>query len=129
MGKPFLLSLAVLVASCAAGRADDGDDKLVKDLVAVFKDPKNLPEVRTSALRALGALGWPGKAAVPDLIKLLDDPEEKKGAREVLGPYYHAIQALGRIGPGARDAVPTLVRAKGIAAAYDQAIEGALENI
>jgi HEAT repeat protein len=129
MKKSFLLAFAVLLGASAVGRAADGGDKLIGDLVAVFKDPKNTPEVRTTAIRALEPLGWPGRSGVPVLVKFLDDPDEKKAAREVLGPYYQAIQVLGRVGPSAREAVPTLVRAKGIAPTYDQAIEIALENI
>jgi HEAT repeat protein len=129
MRKPLLLTVAALLLACGAGRAADSDDKLVRDLVAEFTNPKNSNEVRSTAIRALAALGWPGKSAIPDLIKFLDNPEERKAARETTGPYYHAIEALGRLGPVAREAVPSLVMAKGIAAAYDQAIDAALENI
>jgi HEAT repeat protein len=129
MWKSFLLSALALAGACAAGRAAEPSEKLVRDLVTVFEDPKNSSEVRTTAVRALGALGWPGRENVPDLIKFLDDPGEKKLARDTLGPYLVVIDALGRLGPAARSAVPTLVKAKGIAAPYDQAVEGALENI
>jgi HEAT repeat protein len=129
MWKSFFLSAVVLVGACAVGRSAEPGDKLVSDLVAVLQNPKNTPEVRTTAIRALGALGWPGRTAVPDLVKFLNDPVERKAARETLGPYLQVIEALGRIGAGAREAVPTLVKAKGIAGTYDQAIDGALENI
>jgi hypothetical protein len=127
--KPFLVAVAAILVACAAGRAADTDDKLVADLIAQFKDPKVRPEVRSTAIRALAGLGYPSRAAIPDLIKLLDDPQEKKAARDALGPYYQAIIALGRIGAPARDAVPSLVKAKGMAAVYDQAIDTALESI
>jgi HEAT repeat protein len=129
MWKMFFLSGLVLAAACATGRAADPADKQVSDLVAIFLDPKNSGDVRTTALRALGALGWPARENVPELIKFLNDPDERKLAAEDLGPYLVAIEALGRLGPAARSAVPTLVKAKGIAAPYDQAIEAALENI
>jgi HEAT repeat protein len=129
MRKSLLIALAALVVGCAAGRAADTDDKVVNDLIAEFKDTKNTPEVRSAAIRVLGAMGWPGKAAVPDLIKLLNNADERKAAREALGPYYQAIEALGRIGPPAREAVPSLVKAAGLAAPYDHAIHAALENI
>ncbi|HKI35879.1 MAG TPA: HEAT repeat domain-containing protein [Gemmataceae bacterium] len=129
MCKPFLGCVTVLLIACAVGRAADTDDKLVRDLVVQFKDPKNKPEVRSTAIRALAGLGWPSRAAVPDLIKLLDDPAERQGARQTLGPYYQTIVALGRIGPPSRDAVPSLVKAKGLAATYDHAIDTALEEI
>jgi HEAT repeat protein len=124
MWNSLLLSALVL-----GGPADPPADNLVHDLVAVFQDRKNSPEVRTTALRALAPLGWPARANVPDLIKFLDDPEERKSASDTIGPYIVAIESLGRLGPAARSAVPTLVKAKGIAAPYDQTIEGALENI
>lgn len=129
MWKPFLLSVAALLVVSAAGRAADADDKLVRELVALFNDRKNKPEVRSTAIRALGALGWTGRAGLPDLIKILDDPEERKSAKESVGPYYQAIVAVGQMGTGARDAVPALVKAKGIVAAYDQAIDEALGQI
>jgi len=129
MGKPFLLAAAAFLITCGACRADDKDDKLVSDLVAQFRNPKNSLEVRSTAIRALGALGWPGRTAIPDLIKFLEDPDERRAARETVGPYYQAIEALGRLGPVAREAVPALVKAKGVATPYDQAIDSALENI
>jgi HEAT repeat protein len=129
MCKPFLFSLAALFVACAAGRAAEPDEKLVRELVALFKDPKNKPEVRSTAIRALGTLGWPGRTALPDLIKVLEDPQERKAAADSLGPYYQAIVAVGQMGTGAQDAAPALVKAKGIAPAYDQAIDVALGNI
>jgi len=127
--RKLILAAAVVLLAGAAGRAADTNDKLVADLIAQFKDTKNSPEVRSTTIRALGALGWPGQSAVPELIKILDSPQERKAAAEAIGPYYETIEALGRIGPGARDAVPALVKAKGIAAPYDQAINAALESI
>jgi HEAT repeat protein len=129
MWKSLLLSALVLSPADSAGLAADPGDKQVRDLVAVFQNPKNSSDVRTTAVRALGALGWPTRDDVPDLIKFLDDPEERKEARESIGPYLAVIEAVGRLGPVARTAVPTLVKAKGIAAPYDQAIDAALESI
>jgi HEAT repeat protein len=128
MWKSFVLSTLVLFGACAAGRAQPAD-RLVRDLVGVFEDAKYPPETRATALRALGALGWPARDDLPPLIKFLDDPDERKSARDTLGPYIVVIEAIGRLGPAARLAVPTLVRAKGIAAPYDQAIERSLESI
>jgi HEAT repeat protein len=129
MRQSLPLAVAAFLVACGAGRAADTDDKLVHDLVAQFQNPKNSVEVRSTAIRALGALGWPGRTALPDLIKFLEDPDERKAARETVGPYYQAIEALGRLGPVAREAVPALVKAKGVAVPYDQAIDTALENI
>lgn len=129
MRKVLLLAGLVLAVNSAAARAADPPDKLVRELVAVFQDAKNPPEVRSTAVRALAPLGWPGRDDVPELVKFLDDPDERKSARDTLGPYLQVIEGLGRLGSAARPAVPALVRAKGLAAPYDQAIEGALENI
>jgi HEAT repeat protein len=129
MWQSFLLSALVLAPADSAGRAADPPDKQVRELLAVFRDPKSAPEVRTTALRALGALGWPGRDDVADVVKFLGDPEERKGAHDTIGPYLVMIEALGRLGPAARTAVPTLVKAKGIAAVYDQAVDAALESI
>jgi HEAT repeat protein len=128
MRKLFLAALAVFLVA-TAGRAADTHDKIVLDLIAQFKDPKNTPEVRSTAIRALGAMGWPGRSAVPELIKLLESPQERKSATEVVGAYFYTIESLGRMGPIAREAVPALVKAKGVAGLYDQAIDTALENI
>jgi HEAT repeat protein len=137
MWKPFLLAaVAVAITGAASRAADTADEKLVRELVAVFQDPKNKPEVRTTAIRALGALGWTGRSALPDLIKLLDDPAERKWARDATGPldqvvpFYQAIIIIGQMGSGAKEAVPVLVKAKGfVPLAYDSAIDTALRNI
>jgi HEAT repeat protein len=47
-------------------------------------------------------MGSDAKEAVPDLIRLLDDPDER--IRKA------ATRALGRIGPDAAAAVPALMR-------------------
>jgi len=52
------------------------------------------------ALEALEALGANGSAAVPALIKALDD-EDRDGRRV-------AARVLGEIGPAAKDALPAL---------------------
>jgi serine/threonine protein kinase/HEAT repeat protein len=54
-------------------------------------------------LRAEGALCGIGAAAVPELAKLLDDPD--------LTMKDRAIRILGCIGPQAKDAVPELMKA------------------
>jgi HEAT repeat protein len=129
MRKPLLLTVPLLLVACAAGRAADSEEKLVSELVAIFQNRENSGEVRSTAIRALAPLGWTGRPALSALIKLLEDPAERKSARDVIGPYYYAIEALGRMGPGARDAVPVLIHAKGVAPTYDLAIDAALDNI
>jgi HEAT repeat protein len=129
MWKSLLLSGLVLAGTCGAGRAAEPPDQLIRDLLAVFENAKNSSDVRITAVRALGPLGWPARDDVPVLIRFLNDPDERRLAAADLGPYLPVIEALGRLGPAARSAVPALVKAKGIAAPYDQAIEAALENI
>jgi len=60
-------------------------------------------EVRRIAAEALGQLGPEARAAVPDLVRALADPE--------ILVRRASARALGQIGPEARAAVPDLVRA------------------
>jgi HEAT repeat protein len=135
MCRLFLSVYVVAVAACAVGRAAEPDEKLQRDLLAILQDRKAKPEIRSTAIRALSALGWSGRSALDDLVKLLDDPEERKLARatvgpwDTMGPYYYAIQLIGDMGPAAKTAVPSLVRAKGVVPGFDQTIDDALRNI
>jgi HEAT repeat protein len=130
MQKPVLLVLTALLIACGPGRAADPDDKLVRELLAIVKDARNnSDDVRTGAIQALGRMGGKAKRAVPDLVKLLDDPAERKDANPYVNRYYYAIQALGQIGPDAREAVPSLVRARGVSQAHALAVDAALKTI
>jgi len=135
MRRPLLLACAALLLACTGGRAAAADEKLVADLVKLLNDRKNKPEVRSTAIHALGALGWSGISALDDLLRILDDPEERRLARETLGPWdtmgpwYYAIEAIGQMGPGAQRAVPSLVKAKGVIPPFDPAIDDALRNL
>jgi HEAT repeat protein len=60
------------------------------------------PTVRVDAAKAIGRMRSEGKAAVPDLIKLLDDQD--------LEVRIAAACSLGRIGPDAAAAVPALAK-------------------
>ena len=60
MRKLFVFSISTFLVASGPGRADD---PLVPQLIAQFNNPKNAAEVRSTAIRALGALGWPGKEA------------------------------------------------------------------
>src|SRR3954465_7879732 len=72
--------------------------------------PPRGPQPEVKSLRAyfrsnlggtlLGKIGPAARDAVPELARLLNDPD--KGVRAA------AASALGRIGPAARDAVPEL---------------------
>lgn len=57
---------------------------------------------RREASYRLSQLGADAKAAVPDLIKALDDSEDQV--------WFNSITALARIGPGATEAIPALMR-------------------
>jgi HEAT repeat protein len=62
------------------------------------------PSVRIYAARAFGHIGLAAAPGVPGLIRMLSDKAiEGNVARE-------AAEALGRMGPGARDAIPALVQ-------------------
>jgi HEAT repeat protein len=135
MYKLFVLACVGILTGCAAGRAAEPDDKLIQELIAILQDRKARPEIRSTAIRALGALGWSGRTALEDLVRLIDDPEERKLARkslgpwDTMGPYYYAIQLIGDMGSSAKSAVPSLVLAKGVVPAFDQTIDDALRNI
>jgi len=59
--------------------------------------------VRWDSAVALGQIGADARAAVPQLIAMLDDKD----------PIYRtqAATSLGQIGPGAKEAVPALIKA------------------
>ncbi len=131
----LLLPAAALLIVCAPLRAAESDEKLVRELVVILKDHTNPPGVRATAIRSLEALGWTGRTALPELIKLLDDADERRIARDsvgawpTMGPYYYAIEAIGLMGSSAREAVPSLIRAKGAVPAFDQTVDNALRNL
>lgn len=57
---------------------------------------------RREASYRLSQLGADAKAAVPDLIKALEDSEDQV--------WFNSITALARIGPAATEAIPALLR-------------------
>jgi HEAT repeat protein len=86
---------------------------------------KNVP-VRRKAAWALGMIGPFAKTAVPDLLKLLDDPDPGDLPKE-LGVRALTVQALGNIGPDAKETLPLLQK---IAQAENDSCRGlALEAI
>lgn len=58
--------------------------------------------IRRDASYRLSQLGPGAKAAVPDLVKALDDSEDQV--------WFNSITALARIGPGAEGAIPDLIK-------------------
>ncbi len=74
------------------------------DAAALARDLESQdPAVRQKAALALGKLGPAGKAAVPALIEIVNDPKANGQTRR------EAVEALGGIGPDARPAVGALV--------------------
>lgn len=57
---------------------------------------------KRGAAQTLGAMGERGKAAVPALVAVIQDPKLNGVAK------MHSARALGQIGPSAREAVPAL---------------------
>ena len=72
----------------------------LSELIESTKDAN--PEVREEAANALNEMGPAAKAAVPALIRLLDD--KAKGVRQ------DAALAFGAIGPDAKASVPALIK-------------------
>ena len=88
----------ISIIGFASGAESDGDvSKLAAQLGASDRD------TRRDAGFQLQRLGPAAKAALPDLIKALDDPD-----RQV---WANAIAAIAAIGPDAKDAVPRLIAA------------------
>ena len=56
---------------------------------------------RVAAIQALGAYGEEASSAVPELVRALRDPDRRV--------CWFAAEALGLIGPAAKDAVPALI--------------------
>jgi HEAT repeat protein len=121
-------------------RGEDQDQRLAAQMALVKFGAASVPvltkalqekELRNDAALALGRIGAPAQAVVPELVAGLKDPD--KGYRvaahhalvlmgrpavpalagAVKSPddrvWYSAVVALGKIGPAASDAVPTLV--------------------
>ena len=63
---------------------------------------ENDANVRENALETVRQLGPKSKAAVPEIVSILQDPTQTKRVRE------GAIRALTKIGPAARAALPAL---------------------
>src|SRR5947199_72622 len=87
-------------------------------LSTLYSDPLALKDdedfVRTNAVMALFRIGRDSGEAVPALIEAIKDKRNRH-----LSPIFgfsvcqHAMKVLGRIGPGAKDAVPLLCECAG----------------
>jgi HEAT repeat protein len=118
------------------GRLGAAARTAIPTLEKAFRDSKADAALRRAALQAFDAVGGTGKAAWPGLQELLQDKEAalRLAAVRVAGPVgkdepavikalevvclkdndvevrLAAIQELGRLGPVAKEAVPTLMR-------------------
>ncbi len=77
----------------------------VPPLLDLLREGK--PECVNFAMDCLGDKGTEAKVAIPDLIKILDSEPKMRG---LLSTHQHAAIALGKIGPGAQAALPSLIR-------------------
>jgi HEAT repeat protein len=95
------IALIAFVALATAVRAGDEpayDGKTVSEWVKQLQDKE--PKARAEAGRALGIIGQPAKAAIPDLVKALKDEESL--VRD------WACYGLSCMGPEAKEAIPEL---------------------
>lgn len=99
-----LLAGAVLVltsnawAQGARGKQPVADGRTLSEWIADLKAPA--PQTRNAAAYEISGMGPAAAAAVPALIKALDDPEESV--------RFPVTVALAEIGPAAKAAVPRL---------------------
>ncbi len=99
------------------GYATCADQQLVPALVTALKDQS--PKVRATAAQTLEKLQ--ARAAVPDLIALLEDPDQ--------GVRIRAAYALGGMGKAAESALPGLRKAMAAAEkSGDGMVEGSMQN-
>jgi hypothetical protein len=80
-------------------------EEAVRKLRAVFTDGRQTESEREVAIRKLLRIGPAARWAIPDLVRLLDDPKTPAPLRSA------AVAALTSMGPRAAPAVPVLVRA------------------
>lgn len=78
----------------------DGSDAAgdLKKLLKAAKDDDMAAEIA----KTLGSLGPAGAVAVPELTALL--------GRKAMWPRYAAVEALGRLGPAAKSALPVVLK-------------------
>jgi HEAT repeat protein len=126
---PLVASLVVLFAAGASFQSEPPSVATINALVRKLKDPDK--QVRWSAAKTLEEAGPAAKKAVPALIEALRDESVHDAAINALAsigpaalpdllrssegddllPTSGAIRAIGEMGPGAKSAVPSLVKA------------------
>ncbi len=102
---PALMGVARGRYGSASGQAVVALGKMggaaVPGLLELLDDPKMGPR-RAEVITAIGQLGGAAKSAVPTLLAVLDEDDQKTRMATVL--------ALGEIGPAAEAAIPKLMR-------------------
>jgi len=93
----LLISMAII---------GDKEEILIPLLVRVLQDPKNL-KLRATGAAGLGYFGPKSKEAVPALIAALD-VSAFKDAGEAFLTQSSVLEALGKIGPAAKAAIPAV---------------------
>jgi hypothetical protein len=141
MWKPTGIALTLCVVLHAAGRGDEtggpapkpgekagsGEAAIVQGLIRIARDSPSLVS-RAAALDALANLRTKDKEAAGSLKKELHEflkaAAAGTGQQRFLLPYV--VQAIGSLGPDARDLLPDLVAARGADSRLDAAIDAAV---
>jgi len=114
--EPVRSSAATTLARIVPPAPREAVKEPIAKLIAAMNDPDLLRRER--AIQAVGQRGAEAKDAVPALIKLLEPGAvslplavELQYGRQVRASHsHHVIEALGRIGPTAQAALPSLRR-------------------
>ncbi len=80
--------------------------RLGRPAVEPLRELLHNPDLRGSALEALGQIGPSAATAVPEMLVVLQSKTRSGGA--FYEGSWHLLGSLGRIGPGAQPAVPFL---------------------
>jgi hypothetical protein len=118
-----------LLASGRARAADSAEKTLVTRLLATAKTHPSL-SVRASALDLLAKIGTKDPDALKQLKTTLQELLKKRPLGEddiVLLPYV--VQAIGSLGPMARDILPDLVELRGRDRNLDSTIDTAVASL
>jgi HEAT repeat protein len=115
----------LLLLLAAPLRADESDDTLARQLVAVVRDPRVPTNQRVEAAKSLSTMGVKATVAAEELQRQLT--LLKKAEQEAL--QEAVVEALGAIGPAARAAVPTLAKATGRTIDIDLAVKAATKQL
>lgn len=103
---PFVRAYACLALGSFRGSAA----KAIPALVRVLTDSDST--VRACAAQSLGKIGRKASAAAPELIKLIVDEDSywsSDSGHLLVRVGEHAIEALGNMGPAAKEAIPSLI--------------------